>query len=184
MAITIRKIPGALMFGVALALNAFVRAFVDNETTLAHYDITSTAGGDYTAPTSSPLQVVSSSTADLAHVITMAEEIRAVLVVHLSDAIAHKVADTTNLALITLTAVPTATDQATVNTLLNAISTALTAHDSQSGVHAHNDGTNLITAPAATNLATSKALAADARAQTNAHITTAWPSPFLNLVPA
>ena len=165
MALTVRRLPNALTFALASAFNSFIRKFVELETTFAHYDVTSDAGGDYQTPTSTTLGVVASSTATLGAVIIMAEEMRTVLLRHFTDAVAHGESDATNEALITVATVPTATTQGTVNTLLNALSTAFTAHESETDVHPHDDATNLITAPAATNLATSQTLAADIRTQ-------------------
>jgi len=182
MALTVRKNMPALAFGVETAFNQFVRSYVDLNTTYSHYDISSTPGGNYTAPTSTALSVANTGTADLAAVIVMAEAARRVLLVHFADAVAHKISDAVNIALITVATVPTATDQGTANTLLNALSTAFTAHEALTTVHSHADSTNAITAVTATTLANSKLLAADIRVQTNAHILLAWPSPSIYLV--
>jgi hypothetical protein len=185
MAILSRKSPAAAAFALVQAHNAFLKSFVDNGTTYAHYDITSTPGGDYQVPTSTSLQVSpTGSQADLAHVIIQAEATRAVLLAHFADAVAHKASDATNLALITLAAVPAAVDQTTVNALNVALAAALTAHESQTGIHSHNDTTNITSAAASTSLPTSKTQAADTVTQVNAHITAAPGSVAINFQPA
>ena len=182
MALTVRRNPTSLAFGVATAFNAFMRQFVAAETSYPHYDITSRPSGAYDAPASSPLSIVNSSTADLAAVILMAEEMRLVMLAHFADVLAHKVSDTVDIALIAVATVPAATDQGTVNTLLNALSTAYTAHIGSTSYHLGADATNVISAPAATDLASSKVLAADIRTQIIAHVIFAWPTPSLNLI--
>lgn len=184
MALTIRNLTGALAVGVAVAFNAFKRKFVELETTFPHFDITSTPSGSESAPDSDPLQVTLSSTADLAAVIAMAEEERDVWLAHMRDEHAHTEADDTNIA--TLVAIATATDQTTVNTLLNAIKAVQLAHLADTTLHAggREDETNVITAADASNLGTSQTLVADAKAQINAHITFGWASPSINIVAA
>lgn len=182
MALTIRKDPASLAFGVATAFNAFMRKFVESETSFPHYDITSTPSGSFDAPVSTALGVVNSSTADLSAVILMAEEMRSVMLKHFADALAHKAADTTDAALLALGTVPTATDQTSVNLLLNALATAYAAHRVSTSYHLGVDATNVVTALSATDLASSKTLAADIRTQIIAHILFGWTTPSLNLV--
>lgn len=186
MSLTVRKSPAALAIATAQAFNAFVRAYIVAETTFPHYDITSTPGGDFQNPTSTALAVANTGTADLPAVIVMAERARVVLLTHFADAVAHTEADADNAALISYDTIPALTStssQADTDTLVNALATALTAHEADTDVHPTADGTNAITAPSATNLATSKVRVADVRVQTNAHILLGWPSPSLTLIP-
>lgn len=158
----------------SVALIAFIRQYVDNDTTLAHYEKSGTTIGDYTQPSISALQLsYATPPADLAAVKAAANAARAILYAHFTDANAHKASDTTNAALIsttTLAELVTADSQGTTNTFLNALETAYAAHRTQANIHSHNDTTNLITAADATDLASSKTLATDVKTQTNAHI--------------
>lgn len=168
-----------------VALNALIRQIVDAESTYPHYEATGVTVGDFSNPSVTTLQVVSSSTADLAAVKTMANECQKVLYAHFTDANAHKLADSTNAALIavtTLVPLVTADSQGTTDTFINTLVTAYGAHRTQSGIHSHDDSTNLITASTAVDLASSKLVVADVKAQTNAHISLSWPTPSIELV--
>lgn len=190
MPITTRKLPNAVELATPVALRAFIVGVTDAVGTGAlgaHYDITSTPSPvDYQNPVKDTALAVSptGSQADLAHVIIQAEATRAVLLRHFADTLAHKISDATNLALIVLGAVPLAVDQGTVDTLNVALAAAFTAHESQAGVHSHNDATNVTSAAASTTLATSKTQAADTATQVNAHILNAFASASLNVLPA
>lgn len=175
----------ARSYALVAALNSLIRKVVDNETTYPHYEVTGTTSGDFRHPTTAAFLVTSSSTADLAAVKTMANECRKVLLAHFNDANAHKVADTTNAALITTTVLAelvTADSQATTDTFINTLVTAYEAHRTQSGVHSHDDSTNLITATSAIDLPSSKLRVADVKTQTNAHINLSWATPSVELV--
>lgn len=175
----------ARSFGLAIALNALIRKLVDAETTYPHYEVTGVTSGDFRAPSVAALQVVSTSTADLAHVKLMANECRNVLYAHLIDSNAHKLVDSVNAALVSIAALPdlvTADTQGTVDTYLTTMTAAYEAHRTQSGVHSHDDSTNLITASGAVDLASSKLLVADDKAKINAHINLSWPTPSIELV--
>lgn len=175
----------ARSYAMVAALNALIRSMVDNDTTYPHYEVTGVPAGDYRNPSTTALLVALTSTADLAAVKAMANEARKVLYAHFTDANAHDAADTTNAALIvstTLAELVAADSQATTNTFVNALSTAYEAHRTQAGVHSHNDTTNLYTAASATDLASSKLAIADVKAQTNAHVQLAWPTPSIELV--
>ncbi len=186
MALLVRKLPVSLAFGLAKAFNLYVRAEVDNKTTYPHYDITSTYGGDYQTPSSTALSVVNSSTLTLTAVQTMAEEIRSVMLVHLADVIAHKASDSADLSDISYDTlaelVPGTSSQSDTNDLLNALKLAFNTHGASTVFHSHADSTNVIAAADATDLASSKVLAAAARTAVNAHILFAWPSPSLAIV--
>jgi hypothetical protein len=128
---------------------------------------------------------VSPTAADLPSVIVMANNLFAEFNAHMASACssttgqgAHLLADTTNGPLTTAAAV----DQGTADTLLNAIKTAFNAHLTQSGVHAHNDGTNTVAAANATNLGTSITLANALQTAVNAHFAAAFNHQATNLV--
>lgn len=186
MALFVRKNPASLAFATAIAFNEFKQQFVTAETTYPHFDITSVPSGSYDAPADSALSVVNSSTAALTNVQTMAEEIRTVLLKHFADVLAHKAVDsvdTTAIAVATIALlVPGTSSQGDTNTLLNALKLALNTHGASATYHPTVDGTNVIVAADASDLATSKVLAAAIRTAVNAHILFAWPTPSLNLV--
>jgi hypothetical protein len=164
----------ARSYALVSALNAMVRAYVDNDTTLAHYEKTSTPAGDYRNPSiSALLMTFSTPPADLAAARTAANEARRVLYAHMVDANAHKAADTVNAALISTTALAELTSsssQGDTNTFINTLKTAYQAHRTQANIHSHNDTTNVITDADATDLATSKTLVAGVKTQGNAHV--------------
>lgn len=74
--------------------------------------------------------------------------------------------------------------QGAVDTLLEALAAAQTAHLSQSGVHAVDDSTNVLTSAAATDLASSELRAADIKAMVNAHILFGPTTPSIKIVNA
>ncbi len=170
---------------LAIAHNAFVRKFVDVETTFPHYEVTGITTGDFSAPVMTALQITSSGTTTLAAVKTMANEARVVLLAHFADANGHIAADTVNAALIDLDALDelvTASTQDETDTFVNALITAYEAHRILTTKHSHADSTNLITATSAVDLASSKLAVADAKAMTNAHINLSWTTPSIELV--
>ena len=164
MAITVRALPDAITYGVVTAHNIFVKAVAANGE-LVHADVTSTSGGDYTAPTSTAYTVTAANASDLATGITLGNECKTVLNVHYADTAAHKVA-------MTALATAAATDQTTLNTLLNAIKASYNTHRASTTYHYSADSTNVVTASAATDLATSITLANDIKAQMVAHLAT------------
>ncbi len=84
---------------------------------------------------------------------------------------------TTTIALLT-----SASTQGQADTLLTALSTAYEAHRVLTTKHSHADTTNIYTAGGAVDLASSKLAVADIKAQVNAHILLAWPTPSIELV--
>lgn len=170
---------------LAIAHNAFVRQFVDTETTFPHYEVTGITTGDFSAPVMTALLITSTSTATLAAVKIMANEARVVLLAHLGDANGHKLADATNIALIDLDALDDLTSTSTqdeTDTFINALMTAYEAHRILTTVHSHADSTNLITATSAVDLASSKLAIADVKAMVNAHNNLSWTTPSIELV--
>jgi hypothetical protein len=110
MALTVRKQFQPMAFALVTQFNAFVKSFALNNATLAypHFDTSSVqVASDYTAPSSTPLAVSpTAAQSTLAGVVSQAEATRAVLLQHFPDALAHKAADTVNLALISFATLP------------------------------------------------------------------------------
>jgi hypothetical protein len=177
MSLSARKVPDVLLFAAVTAHNLEVRDRVASSTSYPHADVTSLAGGNYTAPTLTQY-LVAGSAVDLPSTMAVAESARRVLQAHLQDAGAaatlwggaHKSADGTNLALITLTAAPTSVDLPSVIIVLNALKSACNPHVNQTGVHFTADGTNTISAAAASDLPSSETLAAAIQTFVNAHV--------------
>jgi hypothetical protein len=198
MSIKARKQPDALTNALISASNQTARAYVAGSTTYPHVDVTSTTGGNYQAPTTSPL-LVTGTAVDLSSTITVAEQIRTVLFTHFNDAGAatnlyggaHKAADTTNATPISYATIakilPATGTLSQVEALLNALKTACLAHVSQSGVHFTNDGTNTVSAANATDLTSSETLASGSgglKAFVNAHIQFASAAVTVTPIPA
>lgn len=177
MALQVRSIGADIMFALVTAYNLQKREFTANETTYPHCDITSTPGGNYRAPTSSPYICVSATATDLPTVITRLNEAKAVMNVHLVDAVGHKAADA-------VIATADASDQATANTLANAIKAKFNTHGASATFHFTADGTNVIAAADATDLASSVTLANEIFTDLNAHIQFGPTAPSIQLIPA
>lgn len=179
MAVNVRK--GTL--GVAYALVANYNALRADATVLGtrfHADVTSTTTGDFSALAATPLTVTATNATTLPTSITLANQIRAFLLVQFVDPLAHKAADSTNFT--TLNAVAVAVDLTTAQTLLNACKSTFNAHCAQAGVHYTNDGTNTVATANATDQASSNALANALKTAINAHIISAPAGASLKLV--
>ncbi len=170
---------------LAIAHNAFLREFVDTETTYPHYEVTGITTGDFSAPVMTALLVTASSTATLADVKIMANECRTVLLAQFNDTNAHIAADAVNAALIATTLYADLDDDSTqgdTDTFINALMTAYEAHRILTTKHSHADTTNLITATSSVDLASSKLAIADVKAMANAHNNLSWTTPSIELV--
>lgn len=99
----------------------------------------------------------------LATVLTLSRDIYYVYLFHLADTVAHKVADAPPALVVPV-------DQTTANTFLNAVKADYNTHRASTTYHYTADSTNVVTAAAATNLATSIDLANDIKAQLIAHL--------------
>lgn len=154
--------------GATVATDTSVLAY-QYTTPCFHADQTAAAEtGDFTIAAQTLLTVGAATAADLPTSITLANQIKAVLNLHLADAYAHSAADATNTV-----ATANASDLTTVEALLNACKTAFNAHLLQSGVHITNDGTNTVSTANATDLASSEALANAIKTSLNAHMSSA-----------
>lgn len=182
MAITAHKNADELAFAAVTAFNLLKRELCSSLSTYPHCDITSTPGGSYAAPTSTSLLPSSASATTLPTTITRAENIRAVLLVHFVDTIAHVATDATAYTAITKATVPTATDQTTVNALLNAIKAAWNTNLASTATHFTADATNTVATADATDLASSEALANALYTAVRAHIVFSFTTPSIKAV--
>jgi hypothetical protein len=125
--------------------------------------------GDHLNPTPATLTVSAANASDLATLLTLCAQIRAVAIAHAKDANAHKVADSTFLA-----AIPAEpTDLATAITFLNAVKAAYGTHIASTTFHYTADATNTIVAANASDQATSQTLANELKTDVTAHIAAA-----------
>lgn len=175
MAINVRNATNSVLPNLVAQFNKLKRVYTESDTTYPHADITSTTSGPQSALVSTPAIMSSATASDLPTVIVRANEAKAVLNVHLVDAVAHKAADT-------VIATANATDQTTANTLLNAIKAKLNTHDASTAAHFTADATNTVSTADATNLASSIALANALFTKINAHIQFAIDVDSINIV--
>lgn len=175
MAINVRNAANVVIPNLVAQFNKFKKIYTETETTYPHADITSTTSGAYTALVSTAAIMSSATASDLPTVIVRANEAKAVLNVHLVDALAHKAADT-------VIATADASDQTTANTLLNAIKAKLNTHDASTTYHFTADATNTVAAADASNLGTSITLANELFTDINAHIQFAIDVDTINIV--
>ena len=175
MALTTRKLNGPMIVALIASYDLFRREFTKDFTTYPHVDITSTTSNDWQNPIATPRLCTAPLATDLATAIVRGNDAKLILNVHLVDATAHKATDTA-------IATADATDQATLNTLLNAIKTKLNAHGGSTTYHYTADGTNTVTSPDATDLASSVTLVNELYTDINAHIQFALTSPSIALV--
>jgi hypothetical protein len=102
--------------------------------------------GDFTAPAASAWTDATASATTSATAVLKAERLRDLLVVHMCDTAAHKVADSATCA--TLAAIPAATTCATLCTLAEGIQTAWNAHDGSTTYHytadTNDDSTSIV----------------------------------------
>ena len=149
-----------------------------------HYDISSlpAAGSTEQAPTSTPDVPLSATPTDLPSSITAVNELQTIFLRHGVDVLAHKVADSAEVA--TIAAVPVAVDQGTVDTLANALKAAWNTHIASTTYHPNADSTNAIGAANATNLSTGITLITALQAAFINHIESGNASPLIKTVPA
>jgi hypothetical protein len=163
------------------ALAALIKAHNDtvqaNVSTKFHADITSvTDRSDRTNPTRTSFTVTAGNSTNSTTAYALVNAIKAKLNVHFVDSYAH---DTATSA---VEATADATNTATAITLANALVTAYTAHISASNVHFNNDGTNVVTNAAATDLTTLHTLLNEVKGDVNAHITNASLGALVKLI--
>ncbi len=195
MGITVRNDGGRLGLANAVVHNLKLRDDTETDSTYPHADVTSTTGGGFASPTPSALHVTATNATTLPTGITLAENIRSVMLIHFADAGsalnawggAHKAADTVNAALISYDEIPeltAASSQDDLDDLLNAEKAAWNAHMSQSGVHFITDSVTTIGASDASNLGESETLANELKTDVNTHIDFAGAAHTVIVTPA
>lgn len=150
-----------------------------NALAVSHYDPTSASGdqGDFRDPAATTLSVLSANATDAATLLTLTNEIKVVYSRHIADAVAHDLADATNVV-----TNADATNTATAVTLLNEIKGDHNTHLTEAGVHPNDDNTNDVTNANATDEATAITLANEIKADVNAHIASAPDGTAVELV--
>ena len=164
MAIKIRKSQLASEPAVVAAINALLDA---NLSTQVHRDKTSTPAGDSLNPSSTLLAIASAAASSLGTSITLANEIKGVLAVHMADTSAHLVADSTN---VNFDGYALASNLATGIALANAIKVDYEAHRVDTSSHVNADSTHTISASAATDQNSLNTLLNELKSDINAHI--------------
>lgn len=167
MAIKIRKAQLASEPAIVAAINALIDA---NLSTQVHRDKTSTPAGDSLNPSSSVLQVTAANATNLATSITLANEIKGILSVHMADSSAHLEADETN---VNFDGYALASSEATVIALANAMKVDHNAHCADTNVHVNADGTNTVSSSDATDQSSANTLLNELKGDLNAHIANA-----------
>lgn len=167
MAFTVRKNLDTALYAFTKALNG-VRANEAVSGSFFHADVTSTTSGDFTNPVATAMTSTAATAADLPTTITLANELKHKYNLHLADAVAHKVADVTNVV-----TSADAVDLASVETLLNSLKTEFNLHIASTTYHYTADSSNTVSTANATNLSTAEALANAIQTSFNAHIQSA-----------
>lgn len=109
--------------------------------------------------------VIDPDVGDLPSALVRGNLLKAVYNAHIADAVSHPVVDGTNVV-----AVADATNQTTLNDLLNDIKSKANAHRVQATVHVVDDTTNVIAAADAADLATSLTLLNQEVSMYNRHL--------------
>ncbi len=168
MAFNVRKGSASFQYAVQSIINQIQQTFVSSQ---FHNDITcGPTTGSFDAPVVANLQATAANatvTGTYASSITLANQLRAILVQHMGDTLAHNVADATAIT------APVATTGPTVITLANDLKAKYNTHRtsaSPSQVHANNDATNVVAVANATDETTAVALVNDIKAKVNAHM--------------
>jgi hypothetical protein len=176
MAITTRKMSDEILYALVEANN---QAHTDALASLFHLDRTSTTDGrDYKDPTVTRVTVTHAAATNAATRITLVNQIKDVLDVHFTDAIAH---NTATSAVITIA---DATDTTSAVALVNDLKAKLNTHHTAANVHYTNDGTNTVTNADATDATTLETLVNEVRTDVIAHVASAPGGLFINLVDA
>lgn len=177
MAITVRKVPDAVLYALVAAHNLRMEEAVS---TNFHADTTQITSGDYTAPTVADdvLTTAHAVPTDTTTAITCVNAFKKCINRHFADTRAH------NSAVSAAVSTADATDLTTANTLANALKSAYGTHLAAANVHFNNDGTNTIAAADGTNITTLIALLTELRTDGTAHIVNATLGTMINMVDA
>lgn len=123
------------------------------------------SSGDFMNPTITDAVANAANGSDLPTCLTLAAELRALVLLHSADGVAHKVKDTVFAG---IAAAPT--DLATLQTFLNDMKSKMNTHIASTTYHYNADGTNTITAANASDLGTSITLINELKTDFNAHM--------------
>lgn len=178
MAYLVRNTPDALTYALVKSYNLLKRDVAPLASKF-HADVTSKilAGDEYTSPASTPDIITTADSTDLPTLIILITACQLAWKRHIADALAHKVADATNVL---VAAVPT--DLATCQTANNELKTAFNGHDDVLTWHYTADA-DIATANQS-DLATGITLANAWKAKFNTHIQSAPAAPSLLVGPA
>lgn len=193
MAITVRKNVDELVLALAYALNSMQTLVVEDGYSVVHRDLTQST---------TPVPVLNASTlvvttltanaptaTNLATTLVLANQELGLLNTHMFDAQAHLIKDLVNQpGLDGYVPINPAnfTDGGLAEVIvnLNAMALLLVAHQTQAGVHVHND-TSVYTLTPCTNLATAETLANQLATAINHHMGLAGPNtntPRINII--
>lgn len=175
MAYKVRKTLEPLAYALVKAFNETREALVS---TNVHYDVSEQGNqGDFRDPSHTALAVDAADATDETTLVVLVNQIKAVYTQHGEDAVAHKIADATNVI-----TNADATNAATAITLVNEEKDIYEAHRASTTHHANADGTNTVTNADATNQATAITLANEIKDDVTAHILAALGGHSLRLV--
>lgn len=134
------------------------------------------------APVFTTVSVTAAAATDLPTTVTLANQLRGVLKMHLTDTSAHLKSDSVNDGYVDgyshfmdgySALQPAAFGVAQLvlaSNILNVVKIAFNAHRTQSGVHVSNDNGNVVSTANATDLASAEALAIALKAALNLHM--------------
>ena len=147
-----------------------LRAAVAAAASKYHADITSTSSGNNVAGYTTTALTVNAANGDgtVGTLVALCADLKAKYNGHLADALAHKVADTTNNSTLS-----SGTDLTSCETFLNDLHTKYTAHIGSTTFHYVADSTNTDGSAAASSQATSDTRAGAIKTAFNAHMQTA-----------
>ena len=172
----VRKTTDAIALALVAANNA--RQLDNVSTTYFHLRKLTTSGTDYQAPTETATVISSANASSQSTRVALANELKTVLNLHFADDIAH------NTAVSAAITTATATDDTTAIALANAIKAAYNTHRTASNVHFNNDSTNATAAVDASDATSCNTLLNELKTDVNAHLASAPPGMYLNVVPA
>jgi len=135
--------------------------------------------GDYMNPVATLLTVTAAAAVDLPTSLVLANQMKAVLNIHMAEGDeVHVTADTWNAI-----STADATDETSAETLANAIKTAFNAHLTQAGVHVWDDSLNSVSTANASNPSTLWALLNALKAAVNLHLASAAAGESVGVTP-
>lgn len=182
MSISVRKGASASIEHTLIAQFNNLRQTVAKNSSQFHADITSlgtTGSAAGLATAASITSTLPANATDLPTSLALANALQSLSAMHAADAVntlyhnagSHLIADTTNAP--TLAAIPAATTLVTAEAVANGLKAFWNAHFTQTGVHVGNDGTNTISAAAATDQGTTNTLLNAVKTAVVAHVASA-----------